>query len=358
MPAKAYKNVIAEIKDRSLYLMSKEDYIETIFDRLRAVMPIDTIGIHGVTGTGFDMRGISCNTPPAILDAYINNKPEHIYRFAEQIQSAQKSGYATLALNDAKANFPEIYKLRYEPFGYKCALRSVFMDHSNNLMGLLGALSRTVDRYTEAEVKTFAKLAPYMFYAFKRYRWMLNADFFSVVCFDEFPLGLIAVTASGKITYLNATAKQLFTMTHKTTPKTLNESLTRQLRALNSIPSIASDEPCLIFRDIETYVPPYGGVTCFKYSQTLGGRYLPVNDEGYVIIIDSRVMDRKTKATLSKREIEVLKLLGRGLRDKDIALELGLSERTVHVYVKKLFVKLGTQNRTEAAVKAIKLGVM
>ena len=64
------------------------------------------------------------------------------------------------------------------------------------------------------------------------------------------------------------------------------------------------------------------------------------------------------KPILSPRELEVIRLVSRGLQDKEIAFELGISERTVQTYIQNLFAKLGTKNRTEAAVKAISLGLL
>lgn len=56
--------------------------------------------------------------------------------------------------------------------------------------------------------------------------------------------------------------------------------------------------------------------------------------------------------TLSEREREVLALLGCGLSNRAIAQELYLSVDTVKTHVRKVFVKLGVFNRTQAALIA------
>ncbi|HYM68269.1 MAG TPA: response regulator transcription factor [bacterium] len=61
---------------------------------------------------------------------------------------------------------------------------------------------------------------------------------------------------------------------------------------------------------------------------------------------------------LSERESEVLSLLGEGLANKEIAERLGISEHTVRFHVRALLGKLGTQNRTEAVVRALRLGLL
>lgn len=52
---------------------------------------------------------------------------------------------------------------------------------------------------------------------------------------------------------------------------------------------------------------------------------------------------------LTTREHEVLQLISRGYRDRDIARKLRISEKTVQKHVQAILSKLGAQNRTEAA---------
>jgi DNA-binding NarL/FixJ family response regulator len=53
-------------------------------------------------------------------------------------------------------------------------------------------------------------------------------------------------------------------------------------------------------------------------------------------------------AALSPAQLRILKGLRRGLRNKQIAFELGLTERTVKAYVSTLYKKLGVNTRTQA----------
>ena len=57
---------------------------------------------------------------------------------------------------------------------------------------------------------------------------------------------------------------------------------------------------------------------------------------------------------LTKREIEVLKLLAEGLFNKEIAYKLSISEKTVKNHVSNIFKKIDVSDRTQAAVYAIK----
>jgi len=61
---------------------------------------------------------------------------------------------------------------------------------------------------------------------------------------------------------------------------------------------------------------------------------------------------------LTRREIEVLKLLSEGLFNKEIAFRLEISERTVKNHVSNIFKKINVSDRTQAAVFAIKNGLV
>jgi DNA-binding NarL/FixJ family response regulator len=60
---------------------------------------------------------------------------------------------------------------------------------------------------------------------------------------------------------------------------------------------------------------------------------------------------------LSPAELDVLRLIRRGLRNADIAAELHLSTNTVQFHVRNVLSKLGARNRTEATERARELGL-
>jgi DNA-binding NarL/FixJ family response regulator len=61
---------------------------------------------------------------------------------------------------------------------------------------------------------------------------------------------------------------------------------------------------------------------------------------------------------LSAREAEVLKLIAEGLANKQISARLHLSEKTVKNHVSRIFSKLNISARTQAAVHAIRAGIV
>jgi DNA-binding NarL/FixJ family response regulator len=62
--------------------------------------------------------------------------------------------------------------------------------------------------------------------------------------------------------------------------------------------------------------------------------------------------------SLTERERGILKLLARGKSNKEIAGELVLTEMTVKGYVSDLFAKLGVNDRTQAALMAVRFGLV
>jgi DNA-binding NarL/FixJ family response regulator len=61
---------------------------------------------------------------------------------------------------------------------------------------------------------------------------------------------------------------------------------------------------------------------------------------------------------LSPREMQVLRHAARGVRNRDIAVSLGVSTRTVEGHLTAVFNKLGVSSRTEAIVQAAARGLL
>jgi len=65
-----------------------------------------------------------------------------------------------------------------------------------------------------------------------------------------------------------------------------------------------------------------------------------------------------TNYNLSERERDILRLLAQGLSNADIAQQLFLTEGTVRNYTSEIFKKLGVNDRTQAAVVALRYGLV
>ena len=66
---------------------------------------------------------------------------------------------------------------------------------------------------------------------------------------------------------------------------------------------------------------------------------------------------RNLASPLTPRETDVLALIGRGLRAREVAAQLQLTESTVTSYVKNIYAKLNISNRAEAALEASRRGL-
>jgi DNA-binding NarL/FixJ family response regulator len=66
----------------------------------------------------------------------------------------------------------------------------------------------------------------------------------------------------------------------------------------------------------------------------------------------------KDNMPLTSRELSVLRLMAEGLRHKEIARELGISQRTVGNHIANIYNKLGIDDRAQAIVYAIKKGIV
>jgi len=75
--------------------------------------------------------------------------------------------------------------------------------------------------------------------------------------------------------------------------------------------------------------------------------------------IAERTLQAQEKAarapSLTPRECELIELVRQGLRNRDIAAQLGVTEGTVKVYLHAIFDKVGVDNRTELAMRAAEL---
>ena len=71
-----------------------------------------------------------------------------------------------------------------------------------------------------------------------------------------------------------------------------------------------------------------------------------------------RLARRQSRAELSEREGQVLNFLIKGRSNKEIGVELHLCEATIKAHLKTLFAKLNVQDRTAAAITAIRQGIV
>jgi two-component system nitrate/nitrite response regulator NarL len=89
-----------------------------------------------------------------------------------------------------------------------------------------------------------------------------------------------------------------------------------------------------------------GGLIVF--DPALAGAIVPVREH----------LPELAMEELTPRELEVLQLVAEGLSNRAIGLRLEISEHTVKFHVNAILGKLGAQSRTEAVVRATRLGLI
>jgi DNA-binding NarL/FixJ family response regulator len=74
--------------------------------------------------------------------------------------------------------------------------------------------------------------------------------------------------------------------------------------------------------------------------------------------VASHLAEHLSDESLTVREIDVLRLIATGNRNRDIAERLFISEETVKVHVKHIMEKLGASDRTQAVAIAVRRGII
>ena len=74
--------------------------------------------------------------------------------------------------------------------------------------------------------------------------------------------------------------------------------------------------------------------------------------------VAAQLAEHMGSENLSNREIEVLKQVAEGNRNRDIAEKLFISEETVKVHIKHIMDKLGANDRTQAIAIAVRRGII
>jgi DNA-binding NarL/FixJ family response regulator len=87
----------------------------------------------------------------------------------------------------------------------------------------------------------------------------------------------------------------------------------------------------------------------------LGGLF--VFDASMSLVLPARGFESSPLEPLTARELEVLDLLVRGLRNRDIAQALGISQHTAKFHVGQILAKLEAATRAEAVSVALRLGL-
>lgn len=82
-----------------------------------------------------------------------------------------------------------------------------------------------------------------------------------------------------------------------------------------------------------------------------GEKYIPPT-------VGAKLLERMSNPELSDRELEVLRLLAKGMSNQAIGTALNISESTIKSHVNHVLNKLGVSDRTQAVITAVKRGLV
>lgn len=170
---------------------------------------------------------------------------------------------------------------------------------------------------------------------------------------DKNPSPMLAVTPRGRIVHANAAAEAL--LQAETMIRYVAGSLHAAIAGADGALALA------IARAADPVAPVASAVTLSAaHGQILELTLAPLNDRGAgLVLVTGRDPDaqlraalepRAGEAALAPRELLVARLVGLGLRNREIAARMGLTEGTVKVYLHNLFAKVGVATRTELAL--------
>ena len=76
------------------------------------------------------------------------------------------------------------------------------------------------------------------------------------------------------------------------------------------------------------------------------------------LLLEAMTRPAPNQVAFTERELAVLRLIARGLGNKEIAARLSLSENTVKTHVRNILSKLNARSRAEAAAYAVRAGIV
>ena len=138
--------------------------------------------------------------------------------------------------------------------------------------------------------------------------------------------------------------------------------LTSHLSEQEVMDSLHAGACAYVLKDISTDTLKMIIKTVEEGAMWLDPQVVPILREKNCGVIPARQMSRamfkEQHANLTQREYEVLKLVVDGLSNNEIAQELTISEHTAKAHVCNIIQKLVVDDRTQAAVKALKEGLV
>ncbi len=151
-----------------------------------------------------------------------------------------------------------------------------------------------------------------------------------------------------------------FLITDLSLASTSGFSVIEQLENYSAKPKIVvlsmHDNPALVAKATSMGANAY--VTKAMAAKELVTAMRSVIDGFSYVSSDIRIMKKSAPPKLSSRELDILKLMLRGMAPKAIATDLGINDKTVYGHRANLMLKLQARNLTELQEKAVRFGLI
>jgi DNA-binding NarL/FixJ family response regulator len=176
-----------------------------------------------------------------------------------------------------------------------------------------------------------------------------------------------------KVIGLAATGEQAVDLFQRHRPDItlMDLGLRGKLSGIDAIQHIRRDSPqakiivlSALTGEEHIYQALSSGAVTFLFKDALGDELIKTIREVYqggrplMPEVARKLADRVAHATLTPRELEVLKLVANGLTNKEIAQQLGISLETAQGHVKNILAKLQVDDRTRAVTLAVERGII
>ena len=200
-----------------------------------------------------------------------------------------------------------------------------------------------------------------------------------ILIVDDHPLvlkGLIATLAPEpdiEVVASAATGARAIELFRETRPDVtvMDVTMTPEMTGIDAIAAIRREFPdarIVVLSankgDDVIYRALHAGAATYLLKEALGDNLVPIIREVHAgggpisPEIGRKLADRVSLLALTPREIEVLRLIAEGLRNKEIAASLAISVQTAEFHVKNILAKLGVNDRTKAVTVAVRRGII
>ena len=206
----------------------------------------------------------------------------------------------------------------------------------------------------------------------------MGRDKIRVMCVDDHRMileGLALVISRQSDMTVVATAtsgEEAVTMFRRRRPDiTLMDLQLPAMTGLEAIRAIRQDEPeakivvlTMFHGDEDIYRALHAGASTYLLKDMISDELIrtirDVHKGTHALdaSLQLRLEERAARPVLTPREVEIMQRVSVGMRNKEVAAALGISEDTVQVHVRNIYAKLGVNDRTAAVTVALQRGII